>query len=147
MNTLPKEMEDIIYEYTHQLNMNKVLDDLCQSFSRCDYCRVDKHDAHLSFCKCCSIEFCNDCKSNLEDKNQEYCDSCFYEQMNYLQFEGILERKLSGNELTNVMDFFEELEEGDKREVFHYINFLRGRGFKSFTHLFTVVRDYVMEHL
>ena len=51
MNTLPKELEDIIYGYINQLNMNDIFDELCQSFSICDYCKHDKQQEHLFFCQ------------------------------------------------------------------------------------------------
>ena len=145
MNTLPMELEDIICEYTHQLKMNGVLDELCQSFSQCDYCRDDKPQIHLAFCQCCSIEFCSDCQSCLADNRGKYCDGCFYEQMAFGEIETTLGRKFEGDELTNVMDLFDTIEDEDEKEnICDYIRYLRHRATTmSFKKLMSFIQGYL----
>ena len=124
MDTLPKELEDIIYGYVHQMKMDVILDQLCQEFSRCDYCHDDKPHRHLSFCKLCSVEFCNECKKDLHDNDGEFCDGCIFEQLTFLEIEKTLERKFTGDELTQVMDLLDTLDEDDKENIFAYVHYL-----------------------
>lgn len=125
MNTLPTELEDIIYKYTHQLKMNDVLEELCQSFSQCDYCYDDKPHKHLLFCHRCSIEFCKDCQGWLEDTSGRFCNGCYFERRAFGEIERILGRKLESDELTTVMDLFDSIDEDEKENISDYLRYLR----------------------
>lgn len=67
---LPKELENIIYSYTHQLLLDDALNELCNKFGECDICiKTMKGFKLIKFCEC-SNQVCENCYTN------EKCKTC-----------------------------------------------------------------------
>lgn len=148
MNTLPKELEDIIYEYAHHLKMNDIMGELWDGFSICDFCFINKHEMYLFFCKNCSVEYCSNCKDKFIRKHKGLCNSCYYEEAIFSQIEIMINREYVENELMTIIRLVEYLDELERLEIFQYLNSLHQQGIsKTFTRILAELTCYIVQYL
>jgi len=72
MSILPKELEEIIHKYNHQLKMNDVMTELKTYFHKCACCQEETITIE---CDCCDNPMCLAC----HDYFGGMCDDCQYE--------------------------------------------------------------------
>ena len=102
LKSLPSSIEDIIDQYTHQLKMKDVMDELKKHSYFCFCCFRDRNEKiiygkKLRLCECCDEPICEDCFDNfVEGNNGELCNECFYHNIIHSMID-----KIIGAEMTD----------------------------------------------
>ena len=84
MNSLPKELENIVSQYEHNLKMKDVLDELIEKKYNCRICINTCHQTiHpiLTHCKCCKKPICVDCNDVFICPQKARCNDCTLQHM------------------------------------------------------------------
>ena len=126
MDFLPKEIEDIIYEYSHHLKMKVILDELKESFYTCRECFYDNFNHIISYkqCDCCKEPICNYCEEDLECPDNELCNDCFFNHLICGFTEDIIKRKLKDSEYDSLFDLHFDLHWKDKQKIVGYLMYI-----------------------
>ena len=109
MNTLPKELEDIIYHYSHHLKMNDVMNEMEENLYWCCNCGTHTHENIIptwKHCVACEEPICFDCNGELKDTEDEECDDCFFTGMIYSNIEQITNHNLTDDEFDTLTNLF-----------------------------------------
>ncbi len=95
MSVLPTELENIVANYTHQLRLTTVHEEMHMCAYKCANCMNDFNETIKPFdvhCLRCDMPLCRDCHSDL---NMSYCSLCNVD----LEIYETLER-IKGGDLT-----------------------------------------------
>ena len=125
MNTLPLDLENIIFKYEQQLRMKDVMEELLNVFPtlhfNCCICNMENISfVYVGCCKC-KASICKKCMEvEVEDLIFDYRDNCdFYlpsEVNKDVHFRGVAEEKSMCNECLDISmnrNYFSEGEEVD----------------------------------
>ena len=120
MDKLPHELEEIVYEFVHNLKMKDVLDELKENFFTCNICLNTIHNninPVWKYCQCCKEPICFECSSDLEDIEFNECNDCYYQSVLISHIERTLKRDMLDDERHIIWDLILPLNTSQKEEL------------------------------
>ena len=143
MSVLPKELENIIFKYHHNLLVTEILDDIQDMFYNCDYCNHNKIYNKMNHCTICKIAICEDCCKDLLCTEQNLCNECYLEESIFEQVDSVLLRMMSLVEFETIGRLIYGTSEYVKHELLDYICYLKNMGhytiYTDFNELLSVI--------
>ena len=122
MDFLPKELEDIIMNYKHQLEENEYY---CSNCSTTKYKNICNYNISCNFCK---EPICIDCKKKLEclKKRLEYfkkilCNECYFNLLINDYIEDIIDRPLIKAEIGLILVLIRYIYWNDKKRIAEFL--------------------------
>lgn len=101
MNTLPSELEHIVYKYLDNLKKNDLLKELKNSFYVCDCCEIEYSSCINPIylhCLECKKTICSNCPICPEEYKNDYCHDCILKNDFFYTIEKKLNRQIDENE-------------------------------------------------
>ena len=126
MNFLPKELENIICHYSHNLKMCDVLEELHENLYWCRNCGTHTHENITPIWKCCEacqLPICSNCSDELKDYENRECDECFFTLMIHSNVELITKHNLTDSEFDDLVNLFAPLHVSGRELICDFIHY------------------------